>query len=56
MQNTSLFLIFASARLIRDLLSVLSSQFHRFTLISVNGSIISNYNDIQMLQHDKRNM
>ena len=32
---------------------MLSSQFHRFTLISVNGSIISNYNDIQMLQHAK---
>ena len=42
-------IIFASARPIRDLLPVLPSQFHRFTLIGGNGSIVSDNNEIQTL-------
>ena len=41
-------IIFAS-RPIRDLLPVLPSQFHRFTLIGGNGSIVSDNNEIQTL-------
>ena len=37
------------ARPIRDLLPVLPSQFHRFTLIGGNGSIVSDNNEIQTL-------
>lgn len=42
-------IIFASARPIRDLLPVLPSQFHRFTLIGGNGSIVSNNHEIHTL-------
>ena len=42
-------IIFASARPMRDLLPVLPSQFHRFTLIGGNGSIVSDNNEIQTL-------
>lgn len=42
-------IIFASARPKRDLLPVLPTQFHEFTLIGGNGSIISENNHIQTL-------
>ncbi|PTE69111.1 HAD-IIB family hydrolase [Staphylococcus devriesei] len=42
-------IIFASARPIRDLLPVLPTQFHEFTLIGGNDSIISENNHIQTL-------